>query len=311
MKRQILWILCPILARTANSAKWKRQSLPAPENGRGEHTGVAVYDLNHDGYLDVLFAAGRHSVDQSYALINLGPHENGTIRFSEAIPIGAQGGYYQVDVSSLTSLQEGHVAVLLAGGTCTEPSMCQPGYNQPAIVLDVSFRGCSVQKPNRKCKSTFTEIWRDGEPAGDRNGAFAPSLGDGEDPAIVLAGNRCVSIFEPNNGVYPNRPSFFVVPEAKVSDGVNNIDRAAGLAVGYLGDRPGLVAGVRTSAPPVPLGKLTLLDENKTRHVTSRRSDEKECLACFVQLRFTKQKGATINGLTLVVVPKIDMEEAP
>lgn len=265
MKRQLLsWILLPaLLAGPVDSRKamnWHRQAVPAPEGGGGEHTGVALYDLNGDGYLDLLFAAGRHSVDQSYAVINLGPYDEGGFRFSDAIPIGPPGGFYQVDASALSSLAEGHTAVLLAGGTCTLEAMCQPGYNQPALLLDVSIWGCSVENPDRKCKSTYTEVWRDPKPAGDRNGAFAPTLGDGTDPAIVLSGSQCVSIFEPLDGAYPSKnPTFFVIPEEKVEDGVNNIGRAAALAVGYIGRRPGVIAGVRSSAPPAPLGKFMLV----------------------------------------------------
>jgi hypothetical protein len=269
MKMQFLcvWLILCILTRriaVVDAAKrWKQQSLPVPANSRGEHTGVAGYDLNGDGYDDVLFAAGRHSVDQPYALINLGKNENGTIRFSEAIPLGRPGGFYQVDASTLSSLDEGHVAVLLAGGTCTVAELCQPGSHQPAIVLDVSIRACSVNTPDRRCKSSIKEIWRDADPQGDRNGAFAPTLGNGLDPAIVLAGRSCISVFEPTDaGAFPVGlpPTFLVIPEAKVSSrNPNNIERAAGLAVGYIGDRPGLIAGVRTSSPPAPLGKLKVV----------------------------------------------------
>jgi hypothetical protein len=259
---QYLWHVLSILTiriAVVDAAKrWKQQSLPTPANSLGEHTGVAVYDLNGDGYDDLLFAAGRHSVDQSYALINLGKNVNGTVRFSEAIPLGRPGGFYNVDASPLSSLEEGHVAVLLAGGTCAVAALCQPGSHQPAIVLDVSIKACSVSTPDRRCKSSVREIWRDADPQGDRNGAFAPTLGNGLDPAIVLAGRSCISIFEPTDaGAFPAGlpPTFLVTPQAKVSNS-NNIERAAGLAVGYIGDRPGLIAGVRTSRPPAPLGKL-------------------------------------------------------
>lgn len=267
MQKLLLWCMLSILATRriavvdATGKLWKQQSLPTPANSRGEHTGVAVYDLNGDGYDDVLFAAGRHSIDQPYALINLGKYENGTIRFSEAIPLGNPGGFYQIDVSPLSSLEAGHVAVLLAGGTCTVAELCQPGSFQPAIVLDVYIQGCSESNPNRQCQSSVTEIWRDAKPAGDRNGAFAPTLGNGLDPAIVLAGNSCVSIFEPNtDGTFPTPPTFLVIPQDKVENQkVDNIDRAAGLAVGYIGDRPGLIVGLRTSKPPSPLGKLKVI----------------------------------------------------
>jgi hypothetical protein len=267
----VLWFMLVYALAVVDAAKlWKQQFLPAPAHSRGEHTGVKIYDLNGDGHDDLLFAAGRHSVDQPYALMNLGKSVNNSapIRFSEAISLGKPGGFYQVDASTLSSLDDGHVAVLLAGGTCTVEKLCQPGSNQSAIVLDVSIVGCSVNRPDRRCKSTVQEIWRDADPGGDRNGAFAPTLGNGIDPAIVLAGRDCISIFEPNaNGTFPNStPTFVVIPQDKIASSASsnnnqttnntNIDRAAGLAVGYIGNRPGLIAGLRTSRPPSPLGKL-------------------------------------------------------
>jgi hypothetical protein len=315
---QLLWcslLFYSVVITVVDATKWKQQSLPTPENSRGEHTGVAIYDVNGDGYDDVLFAAGRHSVDQSYALINLGKNENSyTIRFSEAISLGRPGGFYQIDASSLSSLEEGHVAVLLAGGTCSVEKMCQPGSNQSAIVLDVSIQGCSVNKPDRKCRSTVIEIWRDGDPAGDRNGAFAPTLGNNGalgDPAIVLAGRDCIKIFEPNaDGTFPTPPTFVVIPQNKVTSNnnkTNNVDRAAGLAVGYVGDRPGLIAGLRTSRPPSPLGKLKVLFDESKFLVLSELFGRitlmtKVSFPCSFQLPFIKQSRGRIAGLILVQV---------
>lgn len=79
------------------------QSLDTPFYG--QHVGVAYADLNGDGVNDILFAAGRHWVDQSYALINLGPvyGDNGEfvgVKFSKALPIGSK-----------YSLIEGHFSV--------------------------------------------------------------------------------------------------------------------------------------------------------------------------------------------------------
>jgi hypothetical protein len=216
----------------AHTLEWTTQILPSPFRGR--HTGVATHDINGDGHLDVLYSAGRHGVDQSFALINLG-YNNEAFRFSDPVRIGDPGGYYQIDASPLSSLDDGHVAVLLAGGTCTESHWCIPGTKQPAVLLDVFVTGCSVMEPGMPCNSTYATIWQDADPAGDRNGAFAPTLGDGIDPAVVLAGNGCVSIFEPENGVYTNPPSFVLIPEDKVPDDVNStIERAAGLACGKL-----------------------------------------------------------------------------
>lgn len=70
------------------------QSLDTPYYG--QHVGVAYADLNGDGVNDILFAAGRHWVDQPYALINLGPmydDDSGEfvgVKFSKALPIGSK-----------------------------------------------------------------------------------------------------------------------------------------------------------------------------------------------------------------------------
>ena len=132
------------------------QSLDTPYYG--QHVGVAYADLNGDGVNDILFAAGRHWVDQSYALINLGPmyDDDGEfvgVKFSKALPIGSKcnmflfialclspilfitylyyidhiffiylgpGAYYQIDVtqSDKTDDTTQHSTVLLVGGTC-------------------------------------------------------------------------------------------------------------------------------------------------------------------------------------------------
>jgi hypothetical protein len=95
---------------SAHILEWTSQVLPSPFGGR--HTGVATHDLNGDGYQDLLFSAGRHGVDQSFALINLGFQKNdGTFRFSDPIRIGNPGGFYQIDASALSSLEDNHVAL--------------------------------------------------------------------------------------------------------------------------------------------------------------------------------------------------------
>jgi hypothetical protein len=90
-------------------SQWHLQNLGMPFEGA--HTGLAVYDLNGDGYEDILFAAGRHQIDTAYALINLGPAdpsgESLDIRFSEPLTLRT-GTFYQVDVSPLSSLEEGY-----------------------------------------------------------------------------------------------------------------------------------------------------------------------------------------------------------
>jgi hypothetical protein len=251
---------------TANaiSSNWTRQSLPSLY--RGEHAGVAVYDLNGDGYDDVLFAAGRFGADQSVAMINLGYKEDGTFRFSDPIPLGYPGGYFQIDVFPLSSLNEGHVSVLLVGGTCIKPSVCEVGAHEPAVLLDVTVTGCSVTQPDIACQSSFKTVWQDPYPSGDRNGAFAPSLGDGTDPAIVLAGSGSVTIFEPNNGTYENTPAFYVASEDIIPTTADTIQDAVGLSVGYfpvghLGILPGVIVGMRmrrTRGSRSPLGKSNL-----------------------------------------------------
>jgi hypothetical protein len=247
----------------ANALEWTSQVLSTPFDG--QHTGVAVYDLNGDGYLDVLYAAGRHGIDQPYALINLGFNndnnndDNGTttFRFSEPVKIGNPGGYYQIDVAPLSSLPPGHVAVLLAGGTCGESTSCTPGDVQAATVLDVAVAQCSVHEPDATCQSSYTTIWTDENPAGDRNGAFSQPLGDGSgDSAIVLAGKGGLSVFEPQNGQYTNPATFSLIEDVE-QDVVENIKRTAGLAVGYIGDAPGAIAGVRSDAPPSPLSTFS------------------------------------------------------
>ena len=95
-----------------------RQEFVAPYGG--ETTGIKVLDLNRDGYSDVVYSAGRHSIDQSYVLFNYGPrttpavaavassfpisNPNKTLelelshfQFSEPFPLGPKNGYFQLD----------------------------------------------------------------------------------------------------------------------------------------------------------------------------------------------------------------------
>lgn len=261
-KKSLLVLGSALLCRYGVNANvisnWTQQSLPSFY--RGEHAGVAVYDLNQDGYNDVLFAAGRYGVDQSYAMINLGYEEDGTFRFSDPIPIGYPGGYFQIDVFPLSSLNEGHVSVLLVGGTCIQPYVCDPGSHEPAVLLDVAVTGCSVTQPDVACQSSFKAIWQDADPSGDRNGVFAPCLGDGTDPAIVLAGSGSVSIFEPKNGTYVISPDFSVASEEMIPPTAGTIQDAVGLSAGHFsvgdfGIIPGIVVGMRTRRTRSPLGK--------------------------------------------------------
>ncbi|KAL7525851.1 hypothetical protein ACHAXR_003077 [Thalassiosira sp. AJA248-18] len=204
------------------------QSLPTPYHG--QHVGVSYIDLNGDGAIDLLFAAGRHWIDQSYALINLGVeydddddnHADGGssssfvgVRFSEALPVGVPGGYYQIDVvtSSSSSSSGGsnsdedddgsmmqHSTVLLVGGTChveTPNSFgsCQKGENTPARVVEVTMNkhGCSIHNPDVECHLEYKQVWEHPDPKGDRNGGFA-TFNDRN--MIALLGQGGIELFQ-------------------------------------------------------------------------------------------------------------------
>ena len=187
---------------SSGSTSLPNQALPTPFNG--QHVGASFADLNGDGAPDLLFAAGRHWVDQPYALINLGPQydkESGEfvgVKFSEALPIGVPGGYYQIDVvlpnikqqelfaSDDDGTQHHTTTVLLVGGTChyehPTPSFgsCKKGTNTPARVLQVHFPKdtedhlyCSIHNPDKQCAHSYNQIWEHPDPKGDRNGGFS------------------------------------------------------------------------------------------------------------------------------------------
>jgi hypothetical protein len=230
---------------------WYWQVLPAPYGG--QHTGVATYDVNQDGYADLVFAAGRHGVDQSFIHINLGFDELGYFRFSEALPIGEAGSFYETDVRVLSQLAEGHVGVLLGGGSCNDPELCAGGVKEPAVVLDVVVSGCSALEPDVPCHVESSIIWQDPHPTGDRSAAFHSDLGDGADPAIVLVGEGGITIYEPTNGQFGSAPAFTLTTAEKTGETGAFIRRASSIAMGMVGDNPGFVTGVRTYTAPNPL----------------------------------------------------------
>ena len=205
----------------------------------GQHVGLSIFDINNDGAPDVLFAAGRHWVDQSYALINLGPKYNETgdfegIRFSEALPIGPPGGYYQIDVApSLqpTSFRGTHYTlVLLVGGTChyktpNQFGSCVKGDNTPTRLLKVDVSGCSIQTPDEECKLTWEMVWENQTPRGDRNGGFAYFQG-AIHPSITLLGQGGVEIYN-----HPYQQVFeFRIPAPEKIDPRSDFARYAGFA---------------------------------------------------------------------------------
>jgi hypothetical protein len=208
----------------------------------GQHVGLASYDINNDGTPDLLFAAGRHWVDQSYALMNLGPQFDSHgdfigVRFSPALPVGPPGGYYQIDVApspqtaSSSSDVIAHNMVLLVGGTCHDDTpnqygSCVIGENTPARLMEVSVSGCSIQHPDVECKLQWEQVWEDSNPMGDRNGGFA-YFHYNPHPSIVLLGQGGVTIY---NHPYRQEPEFNVRPPEKI-DPRSDFARYAGFAV--------------------------------------------------------------------------------
>lgn len=243
------------------------QVLPTPFNG--QHVGLAFADINGDGAQDLLLAAGRHWIDQSYALINLGKkyNENGVfvgVRFSEALAVGEPGGYYQIDVaanvnshraSSSPTSQTTH-SVLLVGGTChynltNSFGTCQYGENTPARVLEVTMNsneGCSIHNPDAECSLEWREVWADPSPEGDRNGGFA-YFGDenNDSPSVVLLGQGGIEVFNPvlqrggETDASTSYVSAYTLQPPPATDPRSDLSRYAGFGAGKL---PNPIGGV-------------------------------------------------------------------
>ena len=240
---------------------WIRQELKSPYEG--QYTGITAADLNQDGYPDLLVSAGKHWIDQSYVLMNLGPNYSAYgARFSPPLPLGEPSGHYSVQAERFASFggdSHNEWGVLLSGADCSNPESnqfgtCTPGTASPAVLLRVSVRGCR----NSPCVLDWSVAWQDAAPAGDRNGALAFGLSshgaqDDGDPAIVLVGNGGATIFEPP---YGTTPTWQITPEQQIPFEQDPITRGTGLAVGSIGEGfTGFFVGTRTllAAPPAPI----------------------------------------------------------
>ncbi|KAL7557233.1 hypothetical protein ACA910_001899 [Epithemia clementina (nom. ined.)] len=190
-------VSCDSTKATATTLKWAIQGLGAAPF-LGQHTGVAVADLNNDGALDVLVAAGRHWIDQPYVLMNLGSYDDNreqssnnvntktiskssassqpfhqgfpTVLFSAPLPLGDPGGYYQVDVTDRlspflvgtsdknSSISNAH-AVLLVGGTChVTKKPLFPGWNISACTRGQNFPAVVLQVSVAGCSVATPDV---------------------------------------------------------------------------------------------------------------------------------------------------------
>jgi len=246
-----------LLARALYSAAHIEERLEEPTSQiletpfLGQHVGLAIFDINNDGAPDLLFAAGRHWVDQSYALINLGPVFNTDgdfegLKFSAALPIGPPGGYYQIDAapSSRTTLSSDnvthHTMVLLVGGTChddtpTQYGSCVMEENTPARLLEVGVSdGCNIQNPDVECMLEWELVWEDPHARGDRNGGFA-YFQNSVHPSIALLGQGGVEIYhhpyqQDKSSLVDMNDDDFRIPAPTKIDPRSDFSRYAGFA---------------------------------------------------------------------------------
>jgi len=195
------------------------------------------------------------------------------VRFSEALPIGPPGAYYQIDVSS-SSKSDGvthYSTVLLVGGTChvEEPNSfgsCKKGENTPARVVEVSMStneagGCSIHEPDAECHLEYTEVWEHPNPKGDRNGGFA--MFD-DQKVVALVGQGGIELFRsiettstPNrlhqqNLLHTSYSSVFHHSPPANTDPRSDYARYAGFAAGHLPEKGGVIAAGRRSDYDAP-----------------------------------------------------------
>ena len=272
-----LWIIGVLSSRhsrddfSPNSAAPRTFSQILQTPYYGQHVGVKLADLNGDGAMDILVAAGRHWIDQSYVLLNLGPLylvDGGDfqgIRFSDPLPIGPPAGYYQIDVlqsdrsveaSEQSNLRgQGNTSeathksqILLVGATCHHDDVndfgaCTPDENTPARILNVSIEGCSMHHPDIPCQLKWTQDWVHPSPYGDRNGGFVDfELGD---HSFALLGQGGIEVWGKAYREYSLRYQLKPPPQ---TDPRSDVSRYSGFGTGSLGSRSKavLAAGRRT-----------------------------------------------------------------
>lgn len=177
-----------------------------------------------------------------------------------------------MDAGEFASLSAGHHGVLLAGGSCKQMKRnqfgrCREHDRTPALLMDVTVDGCSVQDPRAACRLSADIVWQDESiegKKGHRNGALSHELGGGGDPAIVLVGGAGATVYEPpfqqrsGSRAKTTSPAFRVIFDEDLSYywGEDRNTRGSGLAVGTIGSAyPGFFVGTRTEGmvAPAPL----------------------------------------------------------